>query len=65
MEKSPSARKTQCFGYTFRFGSFETREIVDNVRGVRGGVFEKVSHSDAETIIGGANAGYLFTSVIS
>ena len=65
VEKSPSARKTQCFGYTFRFGSFETREIVDNVRGVRGGVFEKVSHSDAETIIGGANAGYLFTSVIS
>ncbi len=65
VEKSPSARKTQCFGYTFRFGNFETREIVDNVRGVRGGVFEKVSHSDAETIIGGANAGYLFTSVIS
>ena len=65
VEKSPSARKTQCFGYTFRFGRFETREIVDNVRGVRGGVFEKVSHSDAETIIGGANAGYLFTSVIS
>ena len=65
VEKSPSARKTQCFGYTFRFGSFETREIVDNVRGVRGGVFEKVSHSDAVTIIGGANAGYLFTSVIS
>ena len=65
VEKSPSARKTQCFGYTFRFGRFETREIVDNVRGVRGGVFEKVSHSDAEAIIGGANAGYLFTSVIS
>ena len=65
VEKSPSARKTQCFGYTFRFGNFETREIVDNVRGVRGGVFEKVSHSDAETILGGANAGYLFTSVIS
>lgn len=65
VEKSPSARKTQCFGYTFRFGSFETREIVDNVRGVRGGVFEKVSHSDAETVIAGANAGYLFTTVVS
>lgn len=65
VEKSPSSRKTQCFGYTFRFGSFETREIVDNVRGVRGGVFEKVSHSDAETVIAGANAGYLFTTVVS
>lgn len=65
VEKSPSARKTQCFGYTFRFGSFETREIVDNVRGVRGGVFEKVSHSDAETPIAGGNAGYLFTTVVS
>lgn len=65
VEQAPSPRKTQCFGYTFRFGSFETREIVDNVRGVRGGVFEKVSHSDAETIIGGVNAGFLYTTVVS
>lgn len=65
VEKTPSPRRTSCFGYTFRFGSFETREIVDNLRGVRGGVFEKVSHSDAETVIAGANAGYLYTTVVS
>lgn len=65
VEPNPSPRMTQTFGYTFRFGTMETREIIDLVRGVRGGVIVKVSHSDAETVIGGANAGYLFTTVIS
>lgn len=65
VEGSPSPRATQCFGYTFRFGTVEVREIMDQLRGVRGGVFEKVSHSDAETVIGGANCGYLYTDVVS
>lgn len=65
VEKSPSPRATQTFGYTFRFGTLETREIPDMLRGVRGGSWIKVSHSDAETVIGGANTGYLYTTVVS
>jgi len=65
VEPNPSPRATQCFGYTFRFGTMETREIPDLLRGVRGGSFIKVSHSDDEVVIGGANAGYLYTTCVS
>lgn len=65
VEKTPSPRATRTFGYTFRFGAIETREIVDNLRGVRGGVFLKTSHSDSEFVIGGETTGFLYTTVVS
>lgn len=65
VEKTPSPRATRTFGYTFRFGTIETREIVDNLRGVRGGVFIKTSHSDSEFVIGGGDTGFLYTTVVS
>jgi hypothetical protein len=65
VEPNPNPRNTQTFGYTFRFGTMETREIPDLIRGVRGGSFIKVSHSDAEKVLGGANAGFLYTTVVS
>lgn len=65
VEKTPSPRATRTFGYTFRFGAIETREIVDNLRGVRGGVFIKTSHSDSEFVIGGGDTGFLYTTVVS
>ena len=65
VEKTPSPRATRTFGYTFRFGAIETREIVDNLRGVRGGVFIKTSHSDSEFVIGGGDTGYLYTTCVS
>ena len=65
VERTPSPRATRTFGYTFRFGSMETTEIVDNLRGVRGGVFIKTSHSDSEFVIGGATTGFLYTTCVS
>jgi hypothetical protein len=65
VEGTPSPRATRTFGYTFRFGTIETREIVDNLRGVRGGVFIKTSHSDSEFVIGGSTTGFLYTTVVS
>jgi hypothetical protein len=43
----------------------ETTEIVDSLRGVRGGVFIKTSHSDSEFVIGGATTGFLYTTCVS
>lgn len=65
VEPNPSPRATATFGYTFRFGAMETREIPDLLRGVRGGSFIKVSHSDDERVLGGANTGFLYTTVVS
>jgi len=65
VERTPSPRATRTFGYTFRFGTMETTEIVDNLRGVRGGVFIKTSHSDSEFVIGGATTGFLYTTCVS
>lgn len=65
VEPTPSPRATRTFGYTFRFGAIETREIVDNLRGVRGGIFIKTSHSDSEFVIGGGDTGFLYTTVVS
>jgi hypothetical protein len=65
VEATPSPRNTACFGYTFRFGTLQTYSIPDLVAGVRGGDWIKISHSDAEKVIAGANAGYLFTTCVS
>lgn len=70
IEPRPSARKTQTFGYTFRYTAggvppFGVQMIPSQLAGARGGTFIKVVHSDAECVVGGSNTGYLLTTVIS
>lgn len=70
VEKNPSPRKTQSFGYTFRYTAggvppFGVQMIPSQLAGARGGTFIKVVHSDAECVVAGSNAGYLLTTVIS
>lgn len=67
VERSPNPRGTNTFGATFRFGgrSFQNQVIPELIAGVRGGVWVKVTHSDAEQVVGGANSGYLWTTAIS
>lgn len=70
VEKNPSPRATQTFGYTFRFTAggippFGVQAIPSQLAGIRGGTYLKVGHSDDECIVGGANTGYLLTTVVS
>lgn len=70
VEKNPSPRNTQTFGYTFRFTAggvppFGVQTIRSELAGVRGGTYVKVAHSDDECLVGGSNVGYLLTTVVS
>ncbi len=67
VEEQPNPRETSAFGYTYRYGSqtMQTQIVPEMLHGVRGGDFIKVTHSDDEQAVGGANSGYLFTTVIS
>lgn len=70
IEEAPAMQRTSTFGYTFRYAPngvspFETRTWYDYALGVRGGTWVKVTHSDIESIVGGSNAGFLFTHCIS
>jgi hypothetical protein len=70
VEPRPSVRKTQTFGYTFRYTAggippFGVQVIANQLAGVRGGSFIKVGHSDDEVLVAGSNAGYLLTTAIS
>lgn len=65
VEERPSRRRTQTFGYTFRFGQMETSAEFQSLPGRAGGTFIKVSHSDDEEIIGGSSVGYLYTTCVS
>lgn len=65
VEPSPSISETAVTSYTLRFGAIETRIIPEYLHGVRGGSFVKMSHSDAETIIGAPYTSFLFTTVVS
>lgn len=65
VEQAPSKRKTRTFGYTFRFGGMETFSIFADLPGRAGGTYVKVSHSDADTLIGGDAVGFLYGTVIS
>jgi len=65
VEQAPSRRRTRTFGYSFRFGAMETFSIYAELPGRAGGTYIKVSHSDADDIVGGGAVGYLFTTVIS
>lgn len=66
----PSPRQTNSFGYTFRFAppggnAMEVLSWFDRVPGTRGVTYLKVTHSDSEKLVAGANAGYLFTTCVS
>lgn len=67
VEDQPNPRMTSCFGYTYRFGSnaYQSEVVPDRLSGVRGGNWIKLTHSDDEKAVGGGNAGYLYTTVIS
>lgn len=61
----PDMRETDAFGYQFEFQPFETQVVEDRLRGLAGGVFIKTSHSVAEEVVAGSNAGYLYTTVVA
>ena len=65
VESSPSPRRTQTFGYTFRFGAMETSTFYEGKPGRAGGTYIKVAHSDADEVVAGSSAGYLYTTVVS
>lgn len=65
VEPSPSPRRTQTLGYTFRFGAMETSAFYEGKPGRAGGTYIKVAHSDADEIVGGESTGYLYTTVVS
>ena len=65
VEDQPSMRRTQTFGYTMRFGAMETSTFYDGMPGRAGGTYIKVAHSDADEIVAGSSAAYLYTTVVS
>lgn len=65
VETQPNARRTQTFGYTFRFGQIEVRSIWSELPGRAGGTYLKVTHADDEKIVGGGYVGYLLETIIS
>jgi hypothetical protein len=70
VEPRPSPRRTQTFGYTFRFSAggtppFGVQAFYQQLPGIRGGTYVKIGHSDADQVVGGQYVGYLLTTVIS
>ena len=67
VEPNPNPRMTQCFGYTYRFGgkTYRNEVIADRMPGLMGGEYLKMTHSDAEQVIGGGTTGYCWDTVIS
>lgn len=70
VEETPAPRRVQTFGYTFRFKGdsgqgVDVQQWFDQRSGVRGGTWVKVGMSDDEKLVAGANAGYLYTTVVS
>lgn len=67
VEDAPNPRESKAFADTFRFGpsTIQVQIIPELLHGVRGGDFVKLTHSDDEIIVGGANSGYIFDTVIS
>ncbi len=61
----PSPRETGVFAKQFQFGSRETQVIDAPLPGLRGGQFVKVTESLDEKVVGGASAGFLYTTVVS
>ena len=67
VEPNPDPLMTETFGYTYRFGgkAYRNEVIPDRLGGGMGGQYIKLSTFEDDVVIGGANTGYLFTTVIS
>lgn len=70
VEPQPNLRRTQNFGYTFRFTAggvppFGVQAFYQQLPGIRGGTYVKIGHSDDDVVVGGQYVGYLYTTVIS
>lgn len=70
IEDKPNKRKTQNFAYTFRWkidgiNPFAVQRFFNPMNGLAGGTWLKSTHADADEIIGGANVGYCYDTVIS
>lgn len=71
VEKTPSRRRTANFGYSFRFNrgmggtGFGVQRIYNELVGVSGGTYIKMTHSDDDCVVGGSNVGALRTTVVS
>lgn len=67
VEQNPNPKMTSTFGYTYRFGQKQYRNevIPDRMPGSMGGEYLKLTHSDDEVVVGGANTGYFWDTVIS
>lgn len=65
VEPNPSPRETGTFAYTFRSLAPVAERIEERLRGRSGGTWIKVAMSDAEKIVAGTAAGYLYTTAVS
>ena len=67
VESNPSPMQTSTFMYTYRFGgkAYRNEVIPDRLGGAMGGQYIKLSGFEDDVVIGGANTGYLLTTVIS
>lgn len=67
VEPNPSPMMTSTFMYTYRFGGLAYRNevIPDLIGGGMGGQYIKLSTFEDDVVIGGANTGFLYTTVIS
>jgi hypothetical protein len=67
VERNPNPIMTSTFMYTYRFGGLAYRNevIPDRIGGGMGGQYIKLSTFEDDVVIGGANTGYLYTTVIS
>lgn len=65
VERAPNIRETAAFGYTFRSLAPEVQRIEERLRGRAGGTWIKVGHSDAEKVVAGPAAGYLYVNAVA
>lgn len=65
VEPNPNPRATDTFAYTFRSLEPTVEQIEERVRGRSGGSFIKVAHADAEKLVAGSEAGYLYVNAVS
>ena len=67
VEANPNPLMTSTFMYTYRFGgkAYRNEVIPDRLGGAMGGQYIKLSTFEDDVVIGGAQTGYLLTTVIS
>lgn len=69
IEPKPNKRRTQTFGYTFRWNiagaQMNVQKFIDPMPGLAGGTWIKETHADHEVVVGGSYVGYLYDTVVS